>query len=309
MHCGAPLSPGVKFCIYCGEQLVRDLSNSTPADLELPKETTQENVNVVEETKPTPITQTETSEPSPKPQGNFWEKTKHLFRYPDPFIFGIAGLVTTILFMILVGANGFPWWMVFFLLLPLVCTFEIVLSILQTPTTDGSKNFFKRFPKWIGIGLEKKKMIFKIIAAALCATAVLTFLGSFTSSLFVGFANYAVITNHTYEAQATDFQVAPLYGATDGYERFTFLPGHRFEFVSNYQSTQAGYGTNEYTVTGRYTRTSTLLTLKLDKESNDVNTLCGIVTPYGTATMFGGFTVTIKNGKAIVAGTATFNRV
>ena len=316
VHCGAPLTPGVKFCIYCGNQLVRDLNNSVPGDINsavIEKEETP-----LQETSKEQIQAQEKPQTSPQEKPPFKEKFIEFFKHPNPLIFSIAAFILSILLIILINANGFAWWILFFFLPTLGCFFEIVLSILQTPTKDGSKKFFKRFPNWIGIGKIKKVMVKGIITSIIAGTALSIFFGIFGGSVFVGFANFVVVNNHTYEMKSEDATFASQYGALEGgYERLTFLPGNKFEFETNYQSTVHGYinyGADHVKVTGKYTRTSTALTLRVDQDIADTQSLCGIINYYGTTYDFkygpgSGFIVTIKNGKTITTPGGAFNKV
>ena len=330
VHCGNPINSNDLFCAVCGAQLVRNLQHvpqATPINTEVKEEepinTTSNQVieekstNVavsevnVNEVGDTNIASTEAQ--TNQEQMSFVDKVKHLFMYPNPLIFGIAGFVSAIVFMILVNANGFAWWIIFFLLIVLGCIFEIVLSILQCPAKDGSNNFFKRFPTWLGIGQEKKVMVKKIISGAVCVTAVMTFLGFFSSSLIVGFKNFIVVDNCTYEIKAEDAaRTNPMLAfytiEEGGYDQISFLPGGRYKYISHWS---CSYGNQHYVnimeFSGTYTRSAQLITLD-NASAYESAVISGLGITLAGAEV-GMRTVSIDSLTTVKVGVGTLNKI
>lgn len=316
VHCGAPLTPGSKFCMKCGNQLVRNLYDTTeikpteikqtevkPTEIE-PTEIKPAEIKPTEieptEIKPTEITPAEIEptniEPTPIKPGVFNNKFFMFFTNPNPLPFGIATLVSSITTTILIGVNGFKWWIVFFLLITLGSIFEVVWSFIKTPATNqaGNKSFGNKFKNWLGIKQDKSKMVKTIIgtASGMTGTVVLSFF--LLISLFMGFKNWIVLDGHSFKYAYTSYGYNP---ETD-YEIVDFYAGYKAR-VTYYI-----HGEVKFQASGSYWRIGSDCGLKCKTLEQGTWEYIGGGEEWGETTNF-----IIKNATTLLSGGCYFYRM
>ena len=245
-YCGAPIKPGEKFCPKCGVQLVKNLYDKTniqptniePTEIE-PTEIKPTEIKPTEieptEIKPTEIKPTEIKptdiqptpiKPTPIIPGVFNNRFFLFFINPSPFIFGISSLVSSITMMVLIGYNGFKWWISFFALAVLISLFEVVLSFIKTSSVNaaGNKSFLNKCTNWLGIKqTPKTKMVKTIVGTNLGLLSILSLIFALIASSFMKYKNFIVIDGHQFKYEYKGYGYNP---ETD-FEIVEFYPGHK----------------------------------------------------------------------------------